>query len=238
MIKKIMLTSLLFSTLLYPAVDAGISILRFAPTESYGSHINRSWGFDVYGAWQPDNSYFGIGGYLQYIPYDTNKASDRIKNSGALSRFNIPVETKSQLFGLGLLLQAIPFKGPIQPYVEGQLGFTNVRTETSAQNDRTNEDQFSSTNLSDTSFTYGYTIGLKINIFKEQASRSKKTLRKRRSRFGNAYIDLKYRRFYSNSDTEFIDPDTITNTNAPEDWKRIKDKITYESFQLGLSATF
>ena len=237
-VKLFILSLLMLCTQLYAAAEGGISLLRFAPTDNFKNYIDRGFGVDLYGAWQPDDSIFGIGGYLQFIPYDSTEETDRINETGALSRFNIDVETKSQITNIGLLFQAIPFKGTIQPYLEGQLGFINISTTSEAKSPiGDDEPVFKSENSSDTSFIYGYSLGIKINLFKEK-SQNKKSLRRKKSQFGNIALDLKYRRFYTNSKSTFIDPSSITPESNPESWTLVSEKTNYESFHIGLTATF
>lgn len=244
--KKLLVAVLLLLTqTIYAATEAGVSLFRFAPTENFKDHIDRSYGLDVYGAWQPDDSFFGIGGYFQYIPFDQNTESQRISETGALSRFAVDVETQSKIFNLGFLFQVLPFKKhAIQPYLEGQAGIINIRTDSSAVSQEGDDTPvFTSTNSSDTSFIYGYTLGIKIRLFDQGKKESKKTLRRRRrsvynSTVATVFLDLKYRRFFSNSKSEFILPSSITRGSAPEDWTRIQEKTSYETFHLGLSALF
>jgi len=239
-----LLSLLLISTASHAATDAGISFFRFAPTEDFKQYIDRAYGVDVYGAWQPEESMFGIGGYFEYIPFDSTTESQRINETGALSRFAIDVETKSNIYNFGLLLQALPFKDQvIQPYMEGQLGLIHIRTDSSATSQEGDDTPvFTSTNSSDTSFIYGYTFGLKVRLFSPKAKESRKSLRRRRSVYRSSvstvYLDLKYRRFFSNSKSEFILPSSITRGSAPEDWTRVQEKTTYETFHVGVSAIF
>ena len=70
LLKKILLLILIFSSSLFAVMEGGVSLTRFTPTERY-NHLEPSLGFELYGLFEPPMSYFGIGGYLQYIPYDT-----------------------------------------------------------------------------------------------------------------------------------------------------------------------
>ena len=144
----------------------------------------------------------------------------------------VDVETNSDIINLGFLFQATPIKGPIEPYIEGMAGLAIVKTTTKVSSplQTGNQDQTfaESENSSDTSFIYGFGMGVKVLLFSAGPSRT--------ISMGNVFLDLKYRRFYSNSKTTFINVNTIDP--ATDTYQTISEKITYESYQLGISAEF
>ena len=217
----------------------GGSVLRFAPTDKFKDHINRSFAVDGFLAWKPTSSKFTIGGYLQYAPYHSVNNTDRL-----VVGVNTNVETKSSLTNIGLLFQIIPFEGIIQPYLEGMLGFAIVKTDSTAKSELLTSDDSDeiakSNNSQDTSFISGYGLGILIKLYEGNASKLTRT----KTNVSTAwYLDLKYRRYFSNAKTSFIVPTSIKVEEDEHNHKQLlfdttKERVTYETFQVGVAIEF
>ena len=65
-LKLFIVSLILLCTQIHAGAEAGISLLRFAPTDNFKNYIDRGFGLDIYGAWQPNDSIFGTGNLVLF----------------------------------------------------------------------------------------------------------------------------------------------------------------------------
>jgi len=145
--------------------SCGISLLNLQPRNDFADFVkNDGWGINIYGAYQLMNTPISIG--LDFVA--TQYGSEKSTQYPFGHLIPIELETTSAFYSGGMFLRLQPGGFPIQPYMDGIIGFNNLTTESRVRDeddDDEEDDIASSINMTDNTLTYGIGGGVMLEVF-------------------------------------------------------------------------
>jgi opacity protein-like surface antigen len=112
---------------------------------------------------------FLAGGDFGIVVYGSESRREPI--SSTIPNLQVRVRTSNNIFLSHFVLRAQPRTGPVRPYVDGLIGLKYLFTKTSISDLSDGETFASSTDLSDTTLSYGFGGGLQIPLTKGPEAR-------------------------------------------------------------------
>lgn len=150
--------------------QAGIYFTTIVPRGEFSENVTNN-GYGVSGQFlvRLAGSPFLAGGDIGIAIYGSESRIEPI--SSTIPNLRVRVRTTNNIFLAHFLLRAQPRTGPVRPYVDGLIGLKHLFTVTSISDLFDDETIASSTDLSDTSFSYGFGGGLQIPLTKGPEAR-------------------------------------------------------------------
>jgi hypothetical protein len=145
--------------------QAGVSFTTVAPRGEFKENITTN-GYGVSGLFlvRLGPSPFLVGGDVGVVTYGSE--SRREPFSTTIPNVDVRVRTSNNIFLAHTLVRLQPQEGRIRPYADGLIGLKHLFTRTSISDDFSGEVIASDTDLSDTTFSYGFGGGIQVPISK------------------------------------------------------------------------
>jgi hypothetical protein len=150
--------------------QAGIYFTTIVPRGEFSENVTNN-GYGVSGQFlaRLGPSPFLAGGDIGIVIYGSESHREPI--SSTIPNLQVRVRTTNNIFLSHFLLRAQPRTGPVRPYVDGLIGLKHLFTRTSISDLFDGETIASSTDLSDTTLSYGFGGGLQIPLTKGPEAR-------------------------------------------------------------------
>jgi hypothetical protein len=162
------------STLLaQTGLQGGMGFLVGIPQQDFADQVGTGGGFGGEFLYSPSSSPLALGISLNYLIYGSETRREPF--STTIPDVEVDVTTTNSIVLGHLLLRAQTKEGPIQPYLDGLLGFDYLFTETSIHDDDWDDDDYddddeiaSTTNFDDTAFSWGFGGGCMIPVWENE----------------------------------------------------------------------
>jgi hypothetical protein len=150
--------------------QAGIYFTTIVPRGEFSENVTNN-GYGVSGQFlvRLGGSPFLAGGDVGIATYGSESRREPI--STTIPNLQVRVRTTNNIFFSHFVLRAQPRTGPVRPYVDGLIGLKHLFTRTSISDLSDGETFASSTDLSDTTLSYGFGGGLQIPLSKGPEAR-------------------------------------------------------------------
>jgi hypothetical protein len=150
--------------------QAGIYFTTIVPRGEFSENVtNNGYGVSGQVLVRLGGSPFLAGGDLGIAIYGSESRREPI--SATIPNLQVRVRTTNNIFFSHFVLRAQPRSGPVRPYVDGLIGLKHLFTRTSISDLSDDETFASSTDLSDTTLSYGFGGGLQIPLSKGPEAR-------------------------------------------------------------------
>jgi hypothetical protein len=188
-------------------------------------------GFFFFG---PGNGYASIGADFAYILYGSEERKEPF--STTIPDVTVNVETTNNIIlgHLALRLQ-IPV-GPVRPFVDGQIGFHYLFTQTTIKNEQLEEPIATSTNFQDIAFSYGGGAGVSIKIHerKEQLGTGGDPTEK-----SPKYTFIEFRiRYLAGGEANYLKEGSIRREGGKVSYDTKHSRTDLMTYQVGLTFWF
>jgi len=141
--------------------QAGGYFTTVVPRGEFNDYVtNNGYGVGGYFLVRLGSSPFLAGGDLGIVIYGSENRDEPISNT--IPNVFVRVSTSNNIFLAHSLLRVQPREGRIRPYLDGLIGLKHLFTKTTISDDF--EPIASTTDLSDTAFSYGFGGGLQVPI--------------------------------------------------------------------------
>jgi hypothetical protein len=148
--------------------QAGMGVMIGVPQNEFADHVNTGGGFGGEFLYAPGAGPFALGAAFNFLNYGSETRREPF--STTIPDVEVDVTTTNSIILGHLMLRAQAKSGPIQPYVDGLLGFDYLFTETKIEDDDWDDDDYddaiaSTTNFDDTAFSYGFGGGCMVRVW-------------------------------------------------------------------------
>jgi opacity protein-like surface antigen len=144
--------------------------------------------------------------------------------STTIPEVRLKVKTNNNIILTHLLLRAQPRHGTVRPYADGLIGFKYLFTDTSITNDSDDEELASTTNFSDSTFSYGFGGGVQVQLV--DLGRGRPLL-----------LDGKVR-YLRGSQAEYLKKGSIRRENGIVSFDVLSSRTDVLSVQVGVTFRF
>lgn len=160
----------------YTGVEIGLNLGAGMPQGEFAENVeNNGWGGSIYGGYHLPNSPIMIGVEIGYLIYGTEARLEPF--SSTIPDVTVRVENTNNIFLGHLFVRVQPNNASVKPFVDALFGFKNLYTETKITGEDFDDDTIAkSTNSSDYAMSYGIGGGLKVQVYKREATEKKKKL--------------------------------------------------------------
>ncbi|OQX95063.1 hypothetical protein B6I21_07380 [candidate division KSB1 bacterium 4572_119] len=216
---------LFFSISAFAQFDIGLNFTTISPESGFKESVDRL-GFGLTGKFaykfsdSPLYAGLSIGG--------ANYGSTTREEYLITPLVPVDVKTSNNILFTHLLLQARADYGPIQPYVEGLLGFNYLWTQTSIEElEEYEEDIASHTNFDDFAWNYGGGFGVLIKLvdafdFDEGDAKA-----------GKLFLDLRVRYIFG-GEAEYLKEGAIEVDGDDVIYNLSKSETDFVSYHIGV----
>jgi hypothetical protein len=144
-------------------IQLGLDFNTVIPRGSFAENITNN-GYGVGGQFLVSlgNSPFLVGADAGFVVYGSEKRRQPL--SPTIPEISLEVQTSNNIFLGHLLVRAQPRAGSVRPYLDGLIGLKYLFTRTTIRDDSDDDELASTTNLSDSTFSYGFGGGLQIRL--------------------------------------------------------------------------
>jgi hypothetical protein len=145
---------------------AGGSFYYAHPVGEFSDYIRRGFGGNLHGTWLvSDDGVLGLRFDASYMNYGRETVQD-VCALPSNCRVYVDVTTTNNIAFFGAGPQIIAPRGPLRPYVAGQVGWTFIWTSSSIEDADDYDDRsiYDTDNVSDNTFSYGGLGGVLIPI--------------------------------------------------------------------------
>src|SRR5262245_49894337 len=143
--------------------QAGGYFTTVIPHGEFSENItNNGYGGGGYFLVRLGSSPFLAGGDLGAVVYGSETRDELL--SPTIPEVSVRVRTSNNILLAHSILRIQPREGRIRPYADGLIGLKHLFTRTSISSQFDSEEIAGTTNLSDTTFSYGVGIGLQVPI--------------------------------------------------------------------------
>ena len=145
--------------------QAGVNFMTIVPQGEFSENVTNN-GYGASGQFlvRLAGSPFLAGGDVGIAIYGSESRLEPL--STTIPNLRVRVRTTNNIFLAHFLLRAQPRTGPVRPYLDGMIGLKHLFTRTSISDVFDDETIASSTDLSDTTLSYGFGGGLQIALTK------------------------------------------------------------------------
>jgi hypothetical protein len=154
-------------------IHLGLDFITSFPRGEFSNNLNANgYGVAGHGLYGIPRAPLGIGLEFVYLNYGSQERRDQL--SPTIPDATVKVRTSNNIFASHLLLRLQPYRGSVQPYADGLLGFKYLYTRTSVKGSWGTGSIASSTNHDDWTLSYGAGGGVQILLYQERPQRQKK----------------------------------------------------------------
>jgi hypothetical protein len=150
--------------------QAGVYFTTIVPRGEFSENVTNN-GYGVSGQFlvRLGPSPFLAGGDIGIAVYGSESRREPI--SSTIPNLQVRVRTTNNILFSHFILRAQPRTGPVRPYLDGLIGLKHLFTRTSISDLSDDETIASSTDLSDTTLSYGFGGGMQIPLTKGPEAR-------------------------------------------------------------------
>lgn len=163
-----------------------------------------------------------IGADAGYVVYGSDTRREPLSTN--IPELELRVRTTNNIVLTHFLLRAQPRTGSVRPYIDGLIGFKYLFTNTTITDDDNEEELASTTNLSDTTLSYGFGGGLQVKLADISAT-------------GDISFDIKGR-YLRGSRAEYLKEGSIRRENGGVFFDVLSSRTDVVTLQVGVTFRF
>jgi opacity protein-like surface antigen len=203
-------------------IQVGIDFATVAPRGSFSENVTNN-GYGVGGQFLVGlgRSPFHLGVDAAFTNYGSDEHEEPL--STTIPEVDIKVRTDNNIILTHLLLRAQPRSGRVRPYADGLVGLKYLFTRTSINNEF-DEEIASTTNLSDTTLSYGFGGGLQVRLANIGSG-------------GDVSFDTKVR-YLRGSHAEYLKKGSIRRENGSVSFDVLSSRTDVLTVQVGVTFRF
>lgn len=209
------------------SADVGLSFAVATPKGEFRDNVTREgYGLFLEGLYMlGKGSPVKMGLKLGFLNYGIETRNEPL--STTIPDLTVGVRTNNNIFLGHIILRLTEQFGSVAPYVDGLAGFNYLFTDTSLEDLRDYETIASSTNISDTAFSYGFGGGLmvKVSTFKYKGKRN------------GLFVDLKVHYIYG-GEAEYLKKGSIKREGGNVYYSSHYSRTDLLLYQLGVAWRF
>lgn len=143
--------------------QAGVDFITVVPRGEFKENVGNN-GYGAGGNFlvRLGSSPLLVGGDLGLVVYGSESRDEVI--STTIPNVRVRVQTDNNIFLSHFLLRLQPRRGRVRPYADGLIGLKRLFTRTSIRDTFDDEELAGSTDLSDTTLSYGFGGGIQIQL--------------------------------------------------------------------------
>ena len=212
----------------------GVHLMLGNPQGEFRQNVdNLGFGLAGYLLAGPKPGFAKIGGEVGFLVYGNESRKEPF--STTIPDVTVDVTTSNNiLFGHLLVRLQVPV-GPVQPYLDGLVGFNYLFTQTSIKNEQGEEEIATSTNFKDFTFSYGGAGGILIRFYQRNPQKPENPREAHPVRA--AYIDFRIR-YLIGGEANYLKEGSIRRENGKVAYDVQHSKTDIMTFQLGVTAAF
>lgn len=151
------------STVFAQQIQVGIDFNTVLPRGGFSENITNN-GYGIGGQFLVGLGRLPmhIGADAGFVVYGSDTRREPL--STTIPELELKVRTTNNIVLTHFLLRAQPRSGTVRPYLDGLIGFKYLFTDTTITDDDGEEELASTTNLSDTTFSYGFGGGVQVKL--------------------------------------------------------------------------
>jgi hypothetical protein len=144
--------------------QAGVDFIAVAPRGEFKQNVGNN-GYGAGGNFlvRLGSSPLLVGGDLGLVVYGSESREEAI--STTIPNLRVKVQTDNNILLSHFLLRVQPRRGKVRPYAEGLIGLKYLFTRTSIRDLFDDEELAASTDLSDTTLSYGFGGGVQVELY-------------------------------------------------------------------------
>ena len=203
--------------------QASIDFVTLFPVGEFKQNVDAN-GYGASGQFlvRLKKSPFLVGGDVGFAIYGSESRREPL--STTIPEVELEVTTSNNIFWTHAVLRAQPQSGKVRPYLDGLIGLKHFFTETSIDSDFSEETIASTTNFSDTAFSYGVGGGVQIHL----ANIDNRT---------RLLLDAKLR-YLRGGEAEYLKEGSIIRENGQVFFDVLRSRTDVLSFQIGVTFRF
>ena len=203
-------------------IQVGLDFTTVVPRGSFSENVTNN-GYGVGGQFLVGlgRSPFHLGVDAAFTNYGSDEHEEPL--STTIPEVDIKVRTDNNIILTHLLLRAQPRSGRVRPYADGLIGLKYLFTRTSIRNEL-DEELASTTNLSDTTFSYGFGGGLQVRLANIGSG-------------GDVSLDTKVR-YLRGSQAEYLKRGSIRRENGSVSFDVLSSRTDVLAVQVGVTFRF
>jgi opacity protein-like surface antigen len=144
-------------------LQAGVDFIAVAPRGEFKENVGNN-GYGAGGSFlvRLGSGPLLVGGDLGLVVYGSERREESI--STTIPNVRVRVQTDNNIFLSHFLLRLQPRRGRVRPYADGLVGLKRLFTRTSIRDTFDDEELAGSTDLSDTTLSYGFGGGVQVQL--------------------------------------------------------------------------
>ena len=215
-------------------VESGLNFMLGNPQGEFRQNVNNlGVGLAGYLIGGPKAGFAKIGGELGFLVYGSETRKEPF--STTIPDVTVDVTTSNNIvFGHLLVRLQVP-AGPVQPYLDGLVGFNYLFTQTSIKNEQDQEEIATSTNFTDFTFSYGGAGGILIQIYHRKPQERPNPKKSHPVR--TAFLDFRVR-YLLGGEADYLKKGSIRRENGKVAYDIQHSRTDIMTFQLGVTVTF
>ncbi len=219
--------------------QVGIGVSGGSAQNDFADQLdNTIWSLNVNGMYHIPLLPLGVGANIMYGQYgQTNR---KVPFNSYVSTVYVREETTNNIFQGHLIGRFRPVPGPVQPYLDGMIGFVNLTTSTKITDEDDWDDEgdiASSQNASSSGFSKGWGAGIQIQLWKGLALGDRKGP-------GQLLLDIGYQQYY-NPKLKYMTEDSIVYEDLNDDGiaetasiTKFKTRTDFSNIRIGIVLQF
>lgn len=203
-------------------IQIGLDFTTVVPRGGFSENVTNN-GYGVGGRFLVGlgRTPFHLGVDAAFTNYGSEEHEEPL--SSTIPEIDLKVKTTNNIILTHLLLRAQPRGGRIRPYADGLVGLKYLFTRTSISNEF-DEELASTTNLSDTTFSYGFGGGLQVRLADLGPG-------------GDISLDTKVR-YLRGSNAEYLKKGSIRRENGSVSFDVLSSRTDVLTVQVGVAFRF
>jgi hypothetical protein len=206
--------------------QGGVNFIVGAPQGEFRRNVDKNgFGVDLNGGYAPEGSPIMLGLDFAFLQYGSADRDERF--STTIPDVSVKVSTTNNIVLGHAVLRIQPNSGMFRPYLQGNIGFNYLFTETKIENINVpGQEVASSNNLSDGAFSFGGGAGLMILVYRPVETA-----------VSDIFVDLGAH-YIVGGEAVYLKEGSIRNVNGQVVYDVLKSKTDLMVFHLGVSVRF
>jgi Outer membrane protein beta-barrel domain len=211
------------SSALAQRIQVGIDFNTVIPKGGFSDNITNN-GYGVGGQFLVGLGRLPIhvGADAGFVVYGSDTHREPL--SPTIPELELKVKTTNNIVLTHFLVRAQPRSGSVRPYIDGLVGFKYLFTDTTITDDNGDEELASTTNFSDTTFSYGFGGGLQVRLASIGTG-------------GDVSFDTKVR-YLRGSRAEYLKKGSIRRENGAVFFDVLSSRTDVVTVQVGVTFRF